>query len=282
MELKNYQVYALKSLGRNSFQGYLQENGQKIVLKPAEHYVDQKVVCLLHALIMPGLPHIIGTAQYQDKRWIIQNWLEGESLFAKVHSGPEVESFLDQLLSLIDHLESISGLNWFFMDLKTEHLLLNPYHQICLIDFEHVVLSTKTSVPWQELAQIGVTPGYCSPAIRSDFLTKKHQNYALAMIGLSLLSGKQVSELDQSTKEAALAELSSGWQERFRNAMLTCGFQNEPDQNQPALGDDLSLEAEIPRLKVKAEQMRKGKPDLIIEKAGEKIENPYTINIYLP
>lgn len=286
MQLPEFEVYALTKLGRNSYQGYLKQNGQKIVLKRTDAYADPKVPLALHQMILAGIPYVIGKTTFQSTEWIIQSWLYGQAFSGCKLNQSEVIEFVQGVLELINELEEISRWNWFFADLKADHILRDTYGQWGLIDFEDVILSENSCVAWQDYPSLGGAASYCSDERKSVFLSKNQHQYALALIALGLFLKKPAAELTKRDISKALSALPQIWQERFVRALNSEGF--EPDSEQLQLAADCQTakksEAEgyTPLVRVMPEGIRQRQPDLIIEKRREGEIDPYTITIFLP
>lgn len=241
MILPEYEVYAVSSIGNNSFQGFLKNNGRKIILKKAEKFIDTKVLDFLAKVKMQGIPYIIGKTVWQSKEWLIFNWQEGEAIYTKRSSAAVILKIVDDILSLINKLNLISGYNWFFLDFKMEHILIDELGNISLIDFEHVFLSKQTQINWHELKKIGLSTAYCSPEIKQESLSKNHHEYALGLIMIALLSQHDIQNLTHKIRRKTIKQFPEAWQIKLENALLGKGFKPEKSEKNQIIPPNPSI-----------------------------------------
>ncbi|NLZ71974.1 MAG: hypothetical protein GX909_05695 [Clostridiaceae bacterium] len=219
MKFLEYEVYALSPLGRDSFQGYLRNDGRKIIIKKQADFTDIKVIEQLTYIEMQGIPHVLGITHYQEEEWLIFTWLEGKALNTQKRTPENIIQIIEKVLTLINKLFFLTDYHWFFLDLKMQHILIDENENILLIDFEHVYLSKKTSVKWQNIPSIGLNTAYCSPEIRENELSAKHHEYALALIALNIVQEQNTQALNKHKLHKALKQFPVDWQIKLKNAL---------------------------------------------------------------
>lgn len=225
MDLRTLEVYSPEAIGRDSYLAYLKENGQKVILKPADSILDMQLIGLLEQLDINGLPRVLGRSDQPLPGQIVFSWQEGEDIFSAKLTSDQVEFVLTKLLILIDKLDYFSGQNCYFLDLKASHILVKDRLDVGLIDFEHVLLSPERSLAWSDLEQVVGSQALTSKEITSDRLTLAHQDYSLAMIALSVVAQKPARELRKKHKIQALKSFSPAWQEQLKRALNLEGFE---------------------------------------------------------
>lgn len=225
--ISEIEVHSLEQINDSCYQGFTKSDGQKVVLKPEEDFIDEKVIHYLSNLQMAGVPRVLGFCNYLGKRWIVHSWQEGQAIIKVRHDAKTIEKKILQIKKTIHTLNQITGLYWFFVDLKPEHILCHK-EQINLIDFEHVILSENNNIDWKILNGIGISNGYCSPDIRKQSLTLNHQDYALAMIALSLLTGKNPTTINKRLQRKAMSEFTETFQQEMLNSINMQGFSFYP------------------------------------------------------
>ncbi len=224
MKLPRVDVYATKKISEDSACGFLKNDGRKVVLKPRKKFIDQEVLHFLHKIEMHSIPHLIGLTEYQTESYLVFSWLNGQPLSLYKLKQEEIFEVIEQVLKLIRLLENITERHWFFLDLKPQHLLLTKNNDLQVIDFEHVFISSKEKIPWKNLKEIGVSSFFSSNEIKGDYLSKKHHEYALALICLSLLAGKDIELLTAKVRKKALANLPEYWKNKLKSALECNGF----------------------------------------------------------
>lgn len=208
MDLPQIEVYAVAELGERSLTGFYKEDGRKVVLKPKLYFSNLQVIEYLFNIKMYGIPYVLGETTHSDKEYIVFSWVDGEAITtANLDDQGKVQAVLD-VLDLIDKLQTITGLNWFFVDMKPQHIVIGKDASVGLIDFEHVIVSRFERVLWRDYKQIGISQTYCSPEIRGDYLSKNHHEYALAIILLSLISNRSPEELKSGNYKRILHRIS--------------------------------------------------------------------------
>lgn len=224
MDLRTLEVYSLEAIGRESHIAYLKENGQKVILKPADSVLDRQLINLLEQLDINGLPRVLGRTDQPSPDQIVFAWQEGQDIFSAKLTAGQMELILSKVLILMDKLEYFAGQNCFFLDLKASHILVKNRMEVGLIDFEHVFLSPETSVAWSDLEQIVGSQALTSKEITSGRLTLAHRDYSLAMIALSVVAQKPARELRKKHKVQAIKSFSPAWQEQLKKALNLEGF----------------------------------------------------------
>ena len=227
MNLPQVEVYAFNTLGRKSYSAYYRLDGRKVVLKPKKDFLDNQVLRYLFEIKMQGIPYILGETSYQSNTYLVFSWVDGYRIDQVELSPAEINQALTNILQLIQKLKIITGLNWFFLDLKPQHILIDQTGLISLIDFEHVTVNKLNQIPWQELKQIGLTPKFCSNEIMGTYLTKNHHEYALALIYISLLAGKPLENIKTSDRKRVLRKISKEIALKIESALNGNGFMSE-------------------------------------------------------
>lgn len=227
MNLPQVEVYAFNTLGRKSYSAYYRLDGRKVVLKPKKDFLDNQVLRYLFEIKMQGIPYILGETSYQSNTYLVFSWIDGNRIDQVELSPAEINQALTNILQLIQKMKIITGLNWFFLDLKPQHILIDPTGLISLVDFEHVTVSKLNQIPWQDLKQIGLTPKFCSNEIMGTYLTKNHQEYALALVYISLLAGKPLENIKISDRKKALRKISKEIALKIESALNGNGFMPE-------------------------------------------------------
>ncbi len=225
--ISEIEVYSLERINESCYQGFVKSDGQKVVLKPEENFIDKKVIHYLSNLQMAGVPRVLGFYNYLGEKWIVHSWQEGQAIIKVRNDANTIEKKILQIKKIILTLNQITGLYWFFLDLKPEHILCHK-EQIHLIDFEHVTLSENNDIDWKELGEIGISNGFCSPDLHKQSLTLNHQDYALAMIALALLTGKNPTAINKRLQRKAISAFTETFQKEMKNAINMQGFSFYP------------------------------------------------------
>ncbi|MGB4610972.1 MAG: GTP cyclohydrolase I [Saccharofermentanales bacterium] len=228
MNLPQLEVYAIEETGRKSVCGYLQQDGTRVVLKPKKDYSDQQVIRYLYEIQMQGIPHLWGETLYREEPYLILSWIDGEQISEANLSDSEINQAIYDVLALIDKLKIITGMNWFFPDMKPQHIIIGSDGLISLIDFEHVIVSKTNNILTAGFNQLGVSPIYCSPEFRTGQLTQEHHEYALALIWLCLLSKKAVEDLTVQNRKRLLRKLDPQIKLRIESGLRGEGIRIKP------------------------------------------------------
>ncbi|HHU52924.1 MAG TPA: hypothetical protein GXZ43_02435 [Clostridiaceae bacterium] len=207
MNLPQLEVYAIEKIGRNSAYGYLEQDGTRVVLKPKQEFSDRQVIRYLYEIQMQGIPHIWGETEYEEETYLIFSWLAGEHITEANLSNEQINQAIFAVLALIDRLHVITGMHWFFLDMKPQHIIIDSDGRVSLIDFEHVVVNKINQVSYTGFNQLGLSPIYCSAECRTGQFTRLHHEYALALIWLSLLSKTPIENLNARNRNKLLRKL---------------------------------------------------------------------------
>lgn len=224
MKLPEVEVYEIEKIGRESACGFLKKDGRKIILKPRKNFIDEKVIQFLHKIEMQSIPHLIGRVDYDSNSYLVFSWLEGSPISSLQLEEQEILKVLKKILKLLELLKKITANNWYFLDLKAEHILLTKTGIPALIDFEHVLTDGKEKIAWKEIKEVGLSSIFCSPEIKKEYLTKNHHEYALALICLSLLTGKEAGLLRAKTRKKALEKLPAQYKKSLESALQCKGL----------------------------------------------------------
>ncbi|HHT25160.1 MAG TPA: hypothetical protein GXZ76_06560 [Clostridiaceae bacterium] len=225
MNLPQFEVYAIEKTGRKSACGYLQLDGTKVVLKPKQDFSDQRVIRYLYEIQMRGIPHVWGETKYQEEVYLILSWLDGEHISEANLPSEKINQAIFDVLALIDKLWMITGMRWFFLDLKPQHIIIDSDGRVSLIDFEHVVVSKENNISADNFNRFGISPIYSSAELTTGQFTQQHHEYALALIWLSLLSQKSIEDLTIRNRKRVLNKLDSQIKLRIESGLQGRGIQ---------------------------------------------------------
>lgn len=125
-----------------------------------------KEALLLKELRHPGIPIIYDIEEDSEYSYLIEEYLEGDSLYHLVHSqGPlnqeAVIRYGIQICSLVHYLHSAGDIPILYLDLQPKNLLV-CHGQIKLIDFDHAAKMTEANAAAKRYGTIG----YCAPEQR--------------------------------------------------------------------------------------------------------------------
>jgi serine/threonine protein kinase len=183
-------------------------DGQKVALKEllfarapsnAELAAFDREAELLGQLNHPAIPKYLGRlAEGQGagaRLYLIQEFIEGESLLAQCRRGPMSEaktrSIAQQVLEILQYLHGLSP-KVIHRDIKPANLVQRPDGSIALIDFGASRDLRADETPGSSF--IG-TFGYMPPEQMGGKVTTKSDLYALGATLLHLLTGKPPGEL---------------------------------------------------------------------------------------
>lgn len=168
-------------------------------------------------------PHLLGLLHWGDlptgQPWQVLEWVEGETLAARLKRGPlaarEVEPLLAQLAGALDALHERG---WVHRDLKLENVLLGPAG----VKLSDLGLARRSG-EGQRSSQLTTTghvlgtPVALAPEqIRGDPVTASTDVYALGVLLFQLLTGRppfaaeRLVELEQLHLEAEPPALTQG------------------------------------------------------------------------
>ncbi|NLM19010.1 MAG: hypothetical protein GX217_03180 [Clostridiaceae bacterium] len=225
MNIPQLEVYAIEKTGRKSACGYLQRDGTKVILKPKKDFPDRQVIRYLYEIQMQGIPHIWGEIKYQEEVHLILSWLDGEHINEVNLANEKINQVIFDVLVLIDKLQTITGMYWFFLDLKPQHIIIDSVGRVSLIDFEHVIVSKENNISADNFNQFGISPIYSSAELKTGKFTQQHHEYALALIWLSLLSRKSIEDLTIRNRKRVLAKLDPRIRLRIESGLKGKGIR---------------------------------------------------------
>jgi serine/threonine protein kinase len=239
LELLNHR-YAIQSLlGRGGFgvtflarNMYLPEHPVCVVKKFAPIFNDPKLLAIarhqfgLESLMLSRLgshaqvPTLLDCFQINDDAYLVEEYIPGtvlSQLVSRDHqfTEVEVESFLTQMLRLLEYIHSH---NLVHRDIKPQNIILcQTDHRYVLVDFGAVKdLSPVIDAGKQAEYSTAVgTPGFAPPEQLANYPVYASDIYALGMTCIYLLTGKEPREFntDPYTCELMWAEdleLSAG------------------------------------------------------------------------
>lgn len=138
----------------------------KFVNKKHEAYVHlQNEYIILKQLEHVGIPRIYDIEEDVQYLYIIEEYINGETLDKYITSNPmseqDVVQIILQLCSILDYLHTINNEPIFYLDLKPENIVICQNKQIKLIDFGSA--TTQSNLLRQKVR--GVTPKYSAPEL---------------------------------------------------------------------------------------------------------------------
>ena len=236
--LLNNRYRILETLGRGGFgKTYLAEDthmpsGRKCVIKQLKPVVEQPRIPLWmkerfqrEAAILEELgegndqiPRLYAYFSEEDKFYLVQEWIEGQTLAQKWSSKGNLDSeqvigILEQLLPVLDYIHERRIVH---RDIKPENIILRDRDLIpVLIDFGAVKETMATVVNQRHSSTFSVsigTPGYMPseqaagrPAYSSDL-------YSLGLTAIFLLTGKSPQDLQADPRTGEII-----WQQHAPN-----------------------------------------------------------------
>ncbi len=224
--LLNNRYQILETLGRGGFgETYLAQDtnmpsGRKCVIKQLKPVVQQPQIpqwmqdrfqreaAILEELGADNkqIPSLYAYFSENDKFYLVQEWIEGETLAQKQEregnlSSQEVRKILLQLLPVLDYIHSRRIVH---RDIKPENIILRDRDYLpVLIDFGAVKEAMATTVHHNNSsafsASIG-TPGYMSSEQAAGRPLYSSDLYSLGLTAIFLLTGKSPQELETDTQ----------------------------------------------------------------------------------
>ncbi len=166
----------------------------------------------------PQIPRLYAYFAEQGKFYLVQEWIEGETLAQKHQTegnleSRQVQAILVQLLPVLDYLHQRRIVH---RDLKPENIILRQGDRLpVLIDFGAVKEAMSTTANHNNSSSLSIsigTPGYMSseqaagrPAYASDL-------YSLGLTAIFLLTGKSPQDLETDPQTGEII-----WQEYAKN-----------------------------------------------------------------
>ncbi len=233
--LLNNRYQILETLGRGGFgETYLAEDtnmpsGRKCVLKQLKPIVQQpripqwmqerfqREAAILEELGEENcqIPRLYAYFSENDKFYLVQEWIEGETLAQKWKregnlNSQQVKQILVQLLPVLNYIHSRRIVH---RDIKPENIILQDRNSRLpvLIDFGAVKEAMTTTVEhnnssaWS--ASIG-TPGYMPSEQAAGRPLYSSDLYSLGLTAIFLLTGKSPQELETDPQTGEII-----WQE---------------------------------------------------------------------
>ena len=217
---KRYRI--LETLGRGGFgETYLAEDihmpsGRKCVIKQLKPVVEKPRIPLWmkerfqrEAAILEELgegneqiPRLYAYFSEEDKFYLVQEWIEGQTLAEKWSStgNLEAEQVISILVELLPVLDYIHERRIVHRDIKPENIILRDRDLIpVLIDFGAVKEAMATVVNPKQNSAFSVsigTPGYMPSEQAAGRPTYSSDLYSLGLTAIFLLTGKSPQDLE--------------------------------------------------------------------------------------
>ncbi|MGK7897410.1 MAG: protein kinase [Xenococcus sp. (in: cyanobacteria)] len=220
--LLNDRYLILDTLGRGGFgETYLVEDRhlpsqKKCVLKQLNPIVEQSEIpswmkerfqreaAILEELgeKNPQIPRLYAYFTEQGKFYLVQEWIEGETLAQKQErngnlNSRQVEAILVQLLPVLDFLQQRQIIH---RDLKPDNIILRKSdHLPVLIDFGAVKEAMSTTAYNNSNSSLSIsigTPGYMASEQAAGRPIYASDLYSLGLTAIFLLTGKSPQDLE--------------------------------------------------------------------------------------
>ena len=220
--LLNDRYLILETLGRGGFgETYLVEDRhlpsqKKCVLKQLNPIVEQSEIpswmkerfqreaAMLEELGAENtqIPRLYAYFTEQEKFYLVQEWIEGETLAQKHQregnlSSGQVQAILAQLLPVLDFLQQRQIIH---RDLKPDNIILRHSDLLpVLIDFGAVKEAMSTTAHHNNSSSLSIsigTPGYMASEQAAGRPTYASDLYSLGLTAIFLLTGKSPQDLE--------------------------------------------------------------------------------------
>ncbi len=156
------------------------------------------------------IPTLYAYFQSDGQFYLVQEWIEGDTLTAKVHEqGLLSESAVREILiHLLPVLEQVHNHRIVHRDIKPDNIILRHRdHKAVLIDFGAVRESMGTVVNSQGLPTSSIvigTPGFMPSEQAAGRPVYSSDLYSLGMTAIYLLTGKQPQELETDSRSGEI------------------------------------------------------------------------------
>ncbi len=137
------------------------QTGKKVVLIRSLNRNDDVFRTLKSKDTMGLLPMIYEVCTEDDALYVLEEYIEGESLFKKyATSQPESDELKMILLSICDSMEILHSLNIVHRDIKPNNIMVRRDGSICMVDLSIAKIITENSA--RDTTTLG-TVGYAAP-----------------------------------------------------------------------------------------------------------------------
>ncbi|MBX9253999.1 serine/threonine protein kinase [Desmonostoc muscorum CCALA 125] len=156
------------------------------------------------------IPTLYAYFQSDGQFYLVQEWIEGDTLTAKVHEqGLLSESAVREILiNLLPVLEQVHNQRIVHRDIKPDNIILRHRdHKAVLIDFGAVRESMGTVVNSQGLPTSSIvigTPGFMPSEQAAGRPVYSSDLYSLGITAIYLLTGKQPQELETDSRSGEI------------------------------------------------------------------------------
>lgn len=181
---------------------------------------------LLKNLRHPGIPIIYDVEEDDTYFYLIEEYIQGESLYAYVQSYDNISqdtviSFGIQLCSVLEYLHNQKPMSILYLDLKPEHIILCG-NQLKLIDYGISTLLIGSGNQCQNLG----TKGFAAPEqYRNEALTVQTDIYGMGALLYYMLTKKILPH-----KQGISFIFPKNFSKNFRHIILKATAHNMEDR----------------------------------------------------
>lgn len=188
---KTYDSYEIiGSIGKNIWHVRLSSYNRIAVLKQVE---NADIYKKLKALDINGIPHIINIFGKDEKQFVIEDYINGDTLadIIRTHGKLSAKQVRNIVIQLCDILVPIHKANIVHRDIKPSNIILTAAGTVYLIDFG---IARATSEYDSDTRKLG-TQFYASPEQYGFKQTDSRSDiYSIGKLMIVLLSGKEREE----------------------------------------------------------------------------------------
>ncbi|WP_125141190.1 serine/threonine protein kinase [Clostridium transplantifaecale] len=188
---------------------------------------------VLKELKHPGIPIIYDLEEDSNYYYLIEEYLEGESLYALVNrqgslTGTKIVSYGTELCQIMEYLHSFKPNPILYLDLQPHNILICK-GTLKLIDFDQAVSAAQAAMPQRRYG----TPGFAAPEQYTDGpVDVRTDIYAIGALLCYMWEGRlpdvyagagsrDIPSEDEGGKTGGKAAVS-GWEERLKAITGRC------------------------------------------------------------
>lgn len=193
---------------------------------------------LLKELRHPGIPIVYDLEEDSDYSYLIEEYLEGDSLYDLVkdqgHLSQEtVIRYGIQICDLVNYLHIAEAIPILYLDLQPKNLLL-CHETVKLIDFDHAASLSEAN---EASARFG-TPGFCAPEQMDERMTLDIRTdvYAIGCMLAFMRTGMYPGAGQSEVPEFPVAGrgMYRAGEKRFWHVVRTCLREHKEERYQTA------------------------------------------------